>query len=235
MMSTTNLDQYNLSARARNRLFQHGIITLEDLQKLSLDELASWDKVGVKTVEEIRKFQQLTANSEITVNCSVPSERKDTAGKNTENEKKKYSFSEEQIEELTLHDISELNLSVRAFNCLSRAGKTTIFDVIGAIQNDFSGIHNLGIKTGSEIIQSVDQWISNNLLPFLSQDPQLDDNSEEVQYFQKIKNSIAPIMPVSTATLIRSAKDSNLFDYITVGGYMSITMENYRAVLDLPE
>lgn len=235
MMSTTNLDQYNLSARARNRLFQHGIITLEDLQKLSLDELASWDKVGVKTVEEIRKFQQLTANSEITVNCSVPSERKDTAGKNTENEKKKYSFSEEQIEELTLHDISELNLSVRAFNCLSRAGKTTIFDVIGAIQNDFSGIHNLGIKTGSEIIQSVDQWISNNLLPFLSQDPQLDDNSEEVQYFQKIKNSIAPIMPVSTATLIRSAKDSNLFDYITAGGYMSITMENYRAVLDLPE
>ena len=238
-MSTTNLDQYNLSVRARNRLAQHGIMTLEDLQRLPLEEITSWKQVGAKTIEEIREFQQLTANAEIRVNHSVSSKGKDTADKNTENEKKKYSFSEEQLQELALHDISELNLSVRAFNCLYRAGKTTIFDTIGAIQNDFSGIHHLGIKTGSEIIQSVDHWISNNLLPFLSQDPQPDDNSEEIQYFQKIKNSIAPIMPpmmpVSTTALIRSAKSSNLFDCITAGGYMSITMENYRAVLDLPE
>lgn len=51
--------------------------------------------------------------------------------------------------------LEELNLSVRAFNCLKRAGVKTVEDIISMTEEDFMHIRNLGIRTQDEIISVI--------------------------------------------------------------------------------
>ena len=71
-------------------------------------------------------------------------------------EKKNYS------ESLYLNiDITELNLGVRSFNCLKRAGCNTIRDVINCMGEDGQGlrrIRNLGSRSETEILQRIDEF-----------------------------------------------------------------------------
>lgn len=55
-------------------------------------------------------------------------------------------------------DISDLNLSVRSYNCLKRAGCDTIGDIIRLIENDENGlrkIRNLGNRSEAEILETI--------------------------------------------------------------------------------
>ena len=58
-------------------------------------------------------------------------------------------------------DINELNLGVRSFNCLKRAGCNTIGDVINCLGEDGQGlrkIRNLGIRSETEIIERIEEF-----------------------------------------------------------------------------
>ena len=58
-------------------------------------------------------------------------------------------------------DILELNLGVRSFNCLKRAGCHTIQDVLDCIGEDGQGlrkIRNLGIRSETEILQRIEEY-----------------------------------------------------------------------------
>ena len=51
--------------------------------------------------------------------------------------------------------LEELNLSVRAFNCLKRAGINTVGDIISMTEEDFICIRNLGKRSRDEIISVI--------------------------------------------------------------------------------
>ena len=56
-------------------------------------------------------------------------------------------------------DISELNLSVRSFNCLKRAGCNTVGDILERMEEEGNGlrkIRNLGTRSENEIRETVD-------------------------------------------------------------------------------
>ena len=56
-------------------------------------------------------------------------------------------------------DISELNLSVRSFNCLKRAGCNTVGDILDLMDEDGNGlrkIRNLGTRSEKEIKETID-------------------------------------------------------------------------------
>ena len=58
-------------------------------------------------------------------------------------------------------DITELNLGVRSFNCLKRAGCNTIRDVIDYLGEDGQGlrrIRNLGARSEAEIIERIEEF-----------------------------------------------------------------------------
>ena len=58
-------------------------------------------------------------------------------------------------------DIAELNLSVRSYNCLRRAGCSTIGDILRLIGEDENGlrkIRNLGSRSEKEILESVKNY-----------------------------------------------------------------------------
>ena len=59
----------------------------------------------------------------------------------------------EKVLEMT---IEELDLSVRAFNCLKRAGVNTVGDLIGKSQDEMMKVRNLGKKSLEEVLAKLD-------------------------------------------------------------------------------
>ena len=51
--------------------------------------------------------------------------------------------------------IDDLDLSVRAYNCLKRAGMTTVQDLTDKTENEMMKIRNLGKKSLKEVINKV--------------------------------------------------------------------------------
>ena len=52
--------------------------------------------------------------------------------------------------------IEELDLSVRSFNCLKRAGIDTVEDLVSKTQEDMIKVRNLGKKSLEEVIQKLE-------------------------------------------------------------------------------
>lgn len=61
----------------------------------------------------------------------------------------------EKVLDLT---IDELDLSVRSFNCLKRAGINTVADLIGKSEEDMMRVRNLGRKSLEEVIAKLDSF-----------------------------------------------------------------------------
>ena len=51
--------------------------------------------------------------------------------------------------------IEELDLSVRSFNCLKRAGINTVEDLIGNTEEDMMKVRNLGRKSLEEVMNKL--------------------------------------------------------------------------------
>ena len=63
---------------------------------------------------------------------------------------------EESIKEKVLEmTIEELDMSVRSFNCLKRAGINTVEDLICKTEEDMIKVRNLGKKSLEEVIQKL--------------------------------------------------------------------------------
>ena len=70
-------------------------------------------------------------------------------GKSTEIMVEKDEGGKEKVLEMT---IEELDLSVRSFNCLKRAGINTVEDLINRSEEDMTKVRNLGRKSLEEVI-----------------------------------------------------------------------------------
>lgn len=81
-------------------------------------------------------------------------------------------------------DISELNLSVRSYNCLKRAGWDTVGDILNSINDkqDLRRVRNLGSRSADEILQ---------ILIFYQQD--MLSNAERNIYNRKYNELNKPI------------------------------------------
>ena len=63
-----------------------------------------------------------------------------------------FLISEEKVLEMT---IEELDMSVRSFNCLKRAGIDTVEDLTNRTEEDMIKVRNLGKKSLEEVIQKL--------------------------------------------------------------------------------
>ena len=73
-------------------------------------------------------------------------------GSNTEIMVEKDDKGKEKVLEMT---IEELDLSVRSFNCLKRAGINTVEDLINKSEEDMMKVRNLGRKSLEEVVQKM--------------------------------------------------------------------------------
>lgn len=79
----------------------------------------------------------------------------------------KFRFPVYQGMEFMDNDIGELELSVRGYNCLKRAGYNTINDFVSKINSreDLKTIRNLGRKSSDEIMIRLFLYTYENLSP----------------------------------------------------------------------
>ncbi len=75
------------------------------------------------------------------------------SAKNTEIMKEKEESKKEKVLETT---IEELDLSVRSYNCLKRAGINTVQDLTNRSENDMMKVRNLGRKSLEEVVAKLD-------------------------------------------------------------------------------
>jgi DNA-directed RNA polymerase subunit alpha len=73
--------------------------------------------------------------------------------KNTEFMVEKEDSGKEKILEMT---IEELDLSVRSYNCLKRAGINTVHDLTEKTQEEMIKVRNLGSKSLEEVLNKID-------------------------------------------------------------------------------
>ncbi len=116
---------------------------ITDFDKLTLDV---WTN-GVINAEEAVSLaaKVLTEHLNLFVNLS------DKAS-NAELMVEKDDKGKEKILEMTIED---LDLSVRSFNCLKRAGINTVEDLINKSEEDMMKVRNLGRKSLEEVIQKL--------------------------------------------------------------------------------
>ena len=65
----------------------------------------------------------------------------------------KEDSGKEKILEMT---IEELDLSVRSYNCLKRAGINTVHDLTEKTQEEMIKVRNLGSKSLEEVLNKID-------------------------------------------------------------------------------
>ena len=68
------------------------------------------------------------------------------------------SKEEDQQVKLMELPIEEMDLSVRSYNCLKRAGMNTIQDLLKKSRNDMFKVRNLGAKSVEEVIQKLESY-----------------------------------------------------------------------------
>ena len=68
---------------------------------------------------------------------------------------KEVEVSEEPVAHTTHKMIEDLELSVRSYNCLKRAGIHTLQDLVNKSENDMMKIRNLGKKSLKEVLDKI--------------------------------------------------------------------------------
>lgn len=139
-MKDVLIDNLGLSVRATNALNNMQIHTLEQLLDTPIDTIRAGRNIGVKTLNEILEF------------C-----------KSYIQEKENRVFSKEEIEEMSHHYITELDLSVRAEKRLLFIQCDTLEKLLAINKNELIEMKGIGIKTYNEIINKKNLWIARNL------------------------------------------------------------------------
>ena len=135
------IEKLNMSTRLHNCLRQAGIDTVEKLLDFPTDKWAEVKNMGAKTIDEVKNLVDSikTGDSEYIL--------------------RDYDCVQEEDEEILDNcgtfekNIDEMDFSVRAYNCLSRAGLTNMSQIVTLTKEDLLNIKNMGINTAEEILE----------------------------------------------------------------------------------
>jgi len=117
---------------------------ITDFDKLTLEV---WTNKTIKAEEAVSLAAKIMSEH---LNLFIDLSEK---AKNTEFMVEKEDSGKEKILEMT---IEELDLSVRSYNCLKRAGINTVHDLTEKTQEEMIKVRNLGSKSLEEVLNKID-------------------------------------------------------------------------------
>ena len=134
------ISDFELSVRSRNCLQAMNIQTLEDLTRISEEELLRGKNFGQTSLDEIRELMQAHSlrigqdlhKSAVTDHVAMLA-------------------SSPQMEALLNRPISDLNLSVRARKCMVRLGITTLGELCSRTADELLSSRNFGVTSLNEV------------------------------------------------------------------------------------
>ena len=224
MMPGTPIEQLSLSVRACNLLHRMNIHYVEDFLTISLEEVEKQRNVGKKTIAEIKQALVLATNGEVEFTYELPEDDNAVEG-----------FSDAQLSEMSRHSISELKLSTRPNNALTKEGYITIDKVAMLTKDDIKQFKGLGQKSIDEIVNSIDKWLDDNraLLANVNKDNCI---SEEIQdIFINLAQEIEPLTRIYWKHLFQWVSDAGKIDVVEENARSMYLDNNIRIILTLPE
>ena len=117
--------------------------SVTDLDKLTLEVFTN----GTITANEAVSFGAKILNEHLNLFVDLSDE-----AKNVEIMVEREETKKEKVLEMTIED---LDMSVRSFNCLKRAGIDTVEDLTNRTEEDMIKVRNLGKKSLEEVIQKL--------------------------------------------------------------------------------
>lgn len=144
-----------------------GVIPVDSIYTpvVKVDYTVSNTRVGQVTDYDLLSLEVwtngvITAKQAVSLGAKIMSDHlslfidlSEDTGKNDEVWKDNEENSKEKVLEMT---IEELDLSVRSFNCLKRAGINTVEELINKTQDEMMKVRNLGRKSLEEVISKLD-------------------------------------------------------------------------------
>ncbi len=140
-------------------IFTDSIFTPTKKVNFTVDNARVGDRMEFdKLTLEVETDGTITAKESISLAAKILNEHLNLfidlsdEAKKTEIMKDREEVVKEKVLEMT---IEELDMSVRAFNCLKRAGINTVEDLINRSEEDMIKVRNLGKKSLEEVIQKL--------------------------------------------------------------------------------
>ena len=141
IFTNDKIEKLNMSTRLHNCLRRAEIDTVGKLLDFPADKWAEVKNMGTKTIDEVKDLVASikTGYSEYILH--------------------NYECVQEKDEELRddcgafEKSIDEMDFSVRAYNCLSRAGLTNMSQIVTLTKEELLNIKNMGINTVEEILE----------------------------------------------------------------------------------
>lgn len=124
------IDCLHLSVRANNCLKEAAISSVAMLADATIDSLLSIKNMGIKTAQEILDKLEVF--------------------------QKQYAESPQSLDKGADDSIESLHLSVRANNCLKKAGIDSISALSGITMEKLLSIQNMGVRTAQEVLDKLD-------------------------------------------------------------------------------
>lgn len=132
------LDVYSLSVRARNCLFNSGIMTIGQLRLVKRESLSQMRAAGKKTVRQINDF----------LDSIVLDNNNDSIGFISNN-----TTYGSNVQIILNTNIEDFQLSIRTYNALTHAGINTIHDFLSRTVKEIKDIPHFGVKCYSEMAE----------------------------------------------------------------------------------
>ena len=191
-MFLDSVQSLSLSSRADRALHKLGIEYVYQILGVTSDSLSKINTIGKKTIAEI-----MSIKDELSKN---PSSSRYLGMSNQQVNHHEYSTS--FLNKLSLYTISDLNLSIRAFNCLKKAGINTLAQLISLNDSDINAIRNLGKESKKEIKESLERWMNEANFTYSEMYEEY-TNTENRHLYEELQRLLSPICNLSVDELAR--------------------------------
>lgn len=191
------IEELDLSVRSLNCLRRGNIKVVGDLVKMTPDELLKIQNLGALSQKEIReKLDYFLQNFDVE---AFYDESDSNDSKSIEDETEQ-SPQQKIVQGTIIVDlpINQLGLSVRASNCLTRAGIKTVSEILYWTREDFLKLRNMGVGSANEIIHKIQELYESGQIVAAVSEEEMSVAKEEYytsdSFLEGLRNSIISLL-----------------------------------------
>ena len=201
-MGDDSIKELTFSSRTYNTLLRAGIATINQLLELSMEDLGSIKNLGKKGYEEI---EQIIRNIKVIDKNNLEDEV---------HESKQQTFLGDDGKKYIDMEISELNFSNRAYNCLKNNGINYLSQLLEKTEEELFQIHNMGKKSVLDVLEKVKK------VQLVQIDSADNPEATELKTCLDLVNEITEIIPMQQikdiypklCSLVKNIKEINTVD-----------------------
>ena len=215
-----------LSTRAEKILKRMNIDTVDKFLEIPKEDFEKQRGVGKKTIDELMELKKSILDGQIDFD-----ERYDEESNSLYDEQNEISLPLEMVQQLSKHNIKELNLSNRSKNCLRRAGVENMAQLMELSEDQLRGIYSMGEKSVEEIKDFRAKWLKDNII-IVDQKEDINFDNEKEYFYNELSLLLKNIIPFSSKTLYKLCNEIGIDTQLENIGYENLSEKELFYLID---